>query len=81
MIHGGSGVPVAQRKALALGSNISKFNIGTELRMAFGGALRDAVQSDPARFDRVSILKDTHDPMVIATRSVLSAMGFDAQKG
>ena len=81
VIHGGSGVPVAQRKALALGSNICKFNIGTELRMAFGGALRDAVQSDPARFDRVSILKDTHDPMVIATRRVLSAMGFDAQKG
>ena len=81
VIHGGSGVPVAQRKSLALGSNICKFNIGTELRMAFGQALRGAVQSDPARFDRVSILKDTHDPMVAATRTVLSAMGFDAQKG
>ncbi len=81
VIHGGSGVPVAQRQSLALGSNICKFNIGTELRMAFGQALRGAVQSDPARFDRVSILKDTHDPMVAATRKVLSAMGFDAQKG
>jgi len=40
VIHGGSGVPLAQRKALATGSSICKFNIGTELRMAFGSALR-----------------------------------------
>ena len=49
--------------------------------MAFGEGLRDALQSDPARLDRVSILKDSHDPMVTATRTVLSMMGFDAQKG
>ncbi|MEM9788402.1 MAG: class II fructose-bisphosphate aldolase, partial [Pseudomonadota bacterium] len=40
VIHGGSGVPMAQRGALARGSAICKFNIGTELRMAFGAALR-----------------------------------------
>jgi len=49
VIHGGSGVPAAQRRALAQGSNICKFNIGTELRMAFGTALREAVHADPAR--------------------------------
>jgi len=73
VIHGGSGVPVAQRTKLAQGSNICKFNIGTELRMAFGAAMREAVNADPARFDRVSILKETHDPMVAATRRVLAA--------
>lgn len=73
VIHGGSGVPVAQRTALARGSKICKFNIGTELRMAFGHALRDAVNADPARFDRVQILKETHDPVVAATRRVLQA--------
>jgi fructose-bisphosphate aldolase, class II len=73
VIHGGSGVPVAQRTELARGSNICKFNIGTELRMAFGEALRAAVNSDPSRFDRVTILKETHDPMVAATRRVLRA--------
>jgi fructose-bisphosphate aldolase class II len=36
VIHGGSGVPMAERAALASGSRICKFNIGTELRMAFG---------------------------------------------
>ncbi|MBE1291967.1 MAG: class II fructose-bisphosphate aldolase [Rhodobacteraceae bacterium] len=71
VIHGGSGVPVAQRQALARGSKICKFNIGTELRMAFGDAMRAAVNADPARFDRVQILKETHDPLVAKTRQVL----------
>ena len=74
VIHGGSGVPVDQRKRLAKSTNICKFNIGTELRMAFGNAMRDAVNADAARFDRVSILKETHDPMVAATRRVLQAL-------
>jgi len=78
VIHGGSGVPVAQRQALARGSKICKFNIGTELRMAFGAALREAVNRDPSRFDRVAILKETHDPLVQATRNVLRA--FTASK-
>ncbi|MCP4208261.1 MAG: class II fructose-bisphosphate aldolase [Shimia sp.] len=71
VIHGGSGVPVTQRQTLARGSKICKFNIGTELRMAFGAAMRTAVNSDPARFDRVQILKETHDPLVAKTRQVL----------
>lgn len=71
VIHGGSGVPVAQRKSLARNTNICKFNIGTELRMAFGAAMRDAVNRDPARFDRVAILKETHGPVVAAAREVL----------
>lgn len=73
VIHGGSGVPVAQRTALARGSKICKFNIGTELRMAFGQAMRAAVNADPDRFDRVTILKETHDPVVTAARQVLRA--------
>jgi fructose-bisphosphate aldolase class II len=71
VIHGGSGVPVDQRRRLALTTNICKFNIGTELRMAFGDALRDAVNADPQRFDRVSILKETHDPVMAAAQRVL----------
>jgi fructose-bisphosphate aldolase, class II len=74
VIHGGSGVPAAQRRALAKGTNICKFNIGTELRQAFGQALRAAVNSDPDRFDRVQILKETHDPVVTAARAVLQSV-------
>ena len=74
VIHGGSGVPVRQRTRLARTTSICKYNIGTELRMAFGAALRNAVNSDPTRFDRVSILQDTHAPTVLATRQVLAAL-------
>lgn len=73
VIHGGSGVPVAQRRSLARNSAICKFNIGTELRMVFGQALRAAVNHDATRFDRVQILKETHEPLVAATRTVLQA--------
>lgn len=80
VIHGGSGVPLAQRTALATGSSICKFNIGTELRMAFGAALREAVNRDPERFDRVTILKETHDPVMAAARTVIRAFGAPARK-
>ena len=74
VIHGGSGVPVFQRTFLSQNSKICKFNIGTELRSSFGNALREAVNANPDRFDRVQILKDTHKPLVEKTRSVLRAL-------
>ncbi len=74
VIHGGSGVPVEQRTRMAQTTNICKFNIGTELRMAFGAAMRTAVNADADRFDRVTILKETHDPVMSAARRVLSAL-------
>lgn len=75
VIHGGSGVPADQRAALAAGSRIAKFNIGTELRMAFGAALRAAVAKDPGRFDRIAILHDTEEPVMEAARAVFRGMG------
>ncbi|MEL6125032.1 MAG: class II fructose-bisphosphate aldolase, partial [Pseudomonadota bacterium] len=55
-------------------SAICKFNIGTELRMAFGTALREAVASDADRFDRVQILRDIEAPIETAARRVLRAL-------
>jgi fructose-bisphosphate aldolase class II len=75
VIHGGSGVPVAERKLLSLDSRICKFNIGTELRMAFGDALRSSMNADPTRFDRVQILRETGDPVRSAAMRVLTAFG------
>lgn len=75
VIHGGSGVPVEQRGRLARETAICKFNIGTELRMAFGAAMREAVNADPGRFDRVQILRETHDPLVAKAREVIRAFG------
>jgi fructose-bisphosphate aldolase class II len=81
VIHGGSGVHVAQRAALAATSRIAKFNIGTELRMAFGAALREAVNRDPARFDRIAILKETEAPVMAATRAVIRGLGANGRAG
>ena len=73
VVHGGSGVPLKQRYFLSRNSKICKFNIGTELRMTFGDALRKSIVSDPDQFDRVEILRKTHEPLVQATRKVLNA--------
>ena len=74
VIHGGSGVPVTQRKRLARDTSVCKFNIGTELRMVFGSALRGAVTQDSARFDRVEILRETHFPMKLAAQKIIRAL-------
>ena len=75
VLHGGSGLDHALRAKLALETNVCKFNIGTELRQAFGTALRDSLARDPARFDRIQILRDTIDPVSQATRRALSSLG------
>jgi fructose-bisphosphate aldolase class II len=75
VIHGGSGVPAQQRAFLATTSKIFKYNIGTELRMAFGNALRLAVNKDLQRFDRNAILKEIHEPLKMLTQNVIRTIG------
>ncbi|NEX46323.1 class II fructose-bisphosphate aldolase [Pseudotabrizicola algicola] len=75
VIHGGSGVPAEQRRMLAAQSRIAKFNIGTELRMAFGAALRQAVARDPERFDRTQLLQETEAPLCDAARAIFAGLG------
>ena len=79
VIHGGSGVPIAQRAALAATSHICKFNIGTELRMVFGSALRAALARDPIQFDRIEILRATEAPMTAAAQAVIRNLGAHGQ--
>ena len=74
VIHGGSGVPADQRKRLAQTSNICKFNIGTELRMAFGASLRAALAKDQNGFDRVQILSQVEPDLRIAAQHVLRGL-------
>lgn len=59
VLHGGSGIPAATRRILARESRVKKFNIGTELRLAFGAALRRALAEQPDEFDRLKILSAT----------------------
>lgn len=74
VIHGGSGVPPAQRRRLAQGSAVCKFNIGTELRQAFGAALRRTLAEDPQRFDRIEILSRTEPDLTRAARTILRGL-------
>ena len=53
-------------------SSTSKF-AAVEFEQTVGAALREAVNRDPERFDRVSILKETHDPVFQTARTVIRA--------
>jgi fructose-bisphosphate aldolase class II len=59
VLHGGSGIPLVVRRKLALESRVAKFNFGTELRMAFGKALRKSLKDQPDSFDRIALLNPT----------------------
>lgn len=74
VIHGGSGVPKAQRASLARNSAICKYNIGTELRQAFGRDLRQVLAEHPERFDRIEILADLEERIVATGRALLRAL-------
>jgi fructose-bisphosphate aldolase class II len=76
VIHGGSGVPEDQRRWLAATSHICKFNIGTELRMVFGRALRGALAADPDAFDRVALLSRTESPLRQEAGRIIRALAF-----
>ena len=71
VIHGGSGVPPGSGRRLPRATTVCKFNVGTELRQAFGAALREAVSRHPDRFDRIAILSEVIAPMTAATVRIL----------
>lgn len=75
VIHGGSGVPHAQRRRLAAETPIVKFNIGTEMRQAFGRSLRQALADSPQEYDRIRLLGATEAPLREAARLVLRELG------
>lgn len=71
VLHGGSGIPGAVRHLLGRDSRVKKFNIGTELRQAFGAALRKSLAGKPDEFDRIELLGDTISPVRAATTKIL----------
>lgn len=74
VLHGGSGIPVDVRRRLARESRVCKFNIGTELRMAFGSALRETISSKPELFDRLELLKSTIPAVRAETAEVITTL-------
>lgn len=74
VLHGGSGIPSAMRRKLASESKVAKFNIGTELRMAFGLALRAALTEQPDEFDRIRLLGATIPTCRMIAKSILQEL-------
>ena len=71
VLHGGSGIPLDVRSKLARETRVKKFNIGTELRMAFGTALRDYLNENPQVFDRNAIFGATSGALKDEAKRVL----------
>lgn len=71
VLHGGSGIPAATRRLLASQTRVKKFNIGTELRMAFGEALRKTMADHAGTFDRIALLAATEPALRKEARRVI----------
>ncbi len=76
VLHGGSGIPVTTRQKLACATRVCKFNIGTELRMAFGQSLRKILRHDPDQFDRNIILAQTIDPLKAEAVRIINQLRY-----
>ena len=71
VLHGGSGIPAVMRRHLSSTTAVCKFNIGTELRQAFGSALRRTLADDGAAFDRIAIMNRVGPAVMQQARLVL----------
>ena len=67
-----------KRQLLARSSRVKKFNIGTELRMAFGAALQGFVAEHPEEFDRLRILGATIPGTRAAAKAVMQNLAQGA---
>lgn len=74
VLHGGSGLDGPTRRRLVRETAVCKVNIGTELRMAFGAALRGVLEADAAVFDRIAILRGTMGPVEAAARGAIASL-------
>ena len=71
VIHGGSGVPPDNRARAAREFSVCKINLGTEIRQAYGSALRDVLAKDHHIFDRLAIARGVREARAPFIRKVL----------
>jgi fructose-bisphosphate aldolase class II len=74
VLHGVSGIKTEDRRWLATQTKVCKFNVGTELRLAFGAALREVLNSDASLFDRNQILSAVKPALIEQTKTVLKSI-------
>ncbi|MCX6722758.1 MAG: class II fructose-bisphosphate aldolase, partial [Candidatus Staskawiczbacteria bacterium] len=74
VLHGGSGTPEDDMKE-AIKMGIVKININTELRLAFSGKLRKALNADPEEITPYKFLVDAEAGVKEATRWKINMFG------
>lgn len=74
VLHGASGIAEADRRKLATQTRICKFNVGTELRMAFGAGLRQSLADQPKEFDRIKVMRPMMDHVRKSTVRLLQSL-------
>lgn len=79
VIHGTSGIYEEDIAALAR-TRVCKFNIGTVLRQAFGGALRRAFADDPKIYDRLALMKQAMPPVQAETERMIRLLGWNGAR-
>lgn len=78
VMHGGSGVPDEDvKKAIQLG--VRKINVDTELREAFVGALRQALQEKPGEIDPRKLLGPAKEAVKAKLREKMTLFGSVGQ--
>ena len=75
VIHGVSGLPESDIRRL-LSTGVTKFNIGTRLRTAFGKRLQNELRDNPAQSDRLQIMKSVIPAIKDAALNILSISGW-----
>lgn len=74
VLHGASGIRTEDRRWLATQTKVCKLNVGTELRQAFGVALRNVLASDELLFDRNQIMSAVKPALIEQTKTVLKSI-------
>ena len=74
VLHGASGIRAKDRRWLATNTKVCKFNVGTELRQAFGTSLRNVLDSDEHLFDRNQILSAVKPALIERTKNILKSI-------
>ena len=74
VIHGASGLENKDIQMMA-SRQVAKFNVGTILRKKFGLSLRAALESNPALFDRITIMHQVIPDMRSTASKIIRLLG------
>ncbi|NGP43816.1 class II fructose-bisphosphate aldolase [Bacillaceae bacterium SIJ1] len=77
VIHGSSGVTNHDLKKL-IQTKVSKLNIGTALRVAFGHSLANQVAASPQEYDRLKLFAEPMDRVKEEALNKLHLLGFNS---